>query len=137
MKYLLDTNVISEAMKAKPNKKVMQWTSQIPLENLFISVLSLGEIRKGVEKLLDSKKKQKLNTWLDVELANSFDGRVVSVDEHIAECWGRMLARAQRPIAAIDGLLAATAIHVDMTLVTRNTKDFAGLPVELFNPWLM
>lgn len=93
------------------------------------------EIRKGIERLDDLALRQKLLDWLEVELPNYFVGRILTIDAHTADRWGRLMASAARPLPAIDGLLAATALQHDLTLVTRNTRDFAGLEVQLVNPW--
>jgi predicted nucleic acid-binding protein len=106
-----------------------------PRSALFLSVLTLGEIRKGIDKVEEGARKRSLVDWLEVELPHYFVGRMLGVDGPVADRWGRLMARAARPVAAVDGLLAATAIHHDLTLVTRNTRDFAGIDVSLFNPW--
>jgi predicted nucleic acid-binding protein len=98
-------------------------------------VLTLGEIRKGIEGVENTPRKQSLLDWLDVELPHYFVGRLLGIDAHTADRWGRLMASAGRPLPAIDGLLAATALQHDLTLVTRNTKDFAGLAIPLINPW--
>lgn len=135
MSYLIDTNVLSELRRKQPDAKVGEWMRARPRQSLFLSVLTLGEIRKGIEPVEDILKKQALSDWLEVELPNYFVGRLLDVTAQIADRWGRVLAHAGRPLPAIDGMLAATALHHDLTLVTRNTKDFAGLGVRLINPW--
>ena len=135
MSYLIDTNVLSELRRKKPDSQVVSWMQDRPRQSLFLSVLTLGEIRKGIERIEDSLKKQLLNDWLEVELPNYFVGRLLMVDVQVAERWGRLMVASGRPLPAIDGLLAATALHSDLTLVTRNTKDFEGLGVRLLNPW--
>ncbi len=106
-----------------------------PRQSLYLSMLTLGEIRKGLERVEDASRKQTLLDWLEVELPNYFVGRLLAVDAHTADRWGRLLAQAGRPLPAIDALLAATALQHDLTLVTRNTRDFAGLGVRLVHPW--
>lgn len=135
MSYLIDTNVLSELRRKQPDPRVLAWMQARPGSALFLSVLSLGEIRKGIERVEEGARKQALLDWLEVELPHYFLGRLLGIDAHTADRWGRLLASAGRPIAAIDGLLAATALRHDLTLVTRNTKDFAGLAVRLINPW--
>lgn len=135
MSYLLDTNVISETIRRQQNKLVIKWLEQIPAELLFVSVLTFGEIRKGIEKLVDKKKREKLRIWLEHELTAWFDGRVLPVDLAVAERWGRLLADVGRPIPTIDSLLAATALHHELHLVTRNVKDFDYPGLEVLNPW--
>lgn len=135
MSYLLDTNVIPETIRRQQNKLVIKWLEQIPAELLFVSVLTFGEIRKGIEKLVDKKRREKLRIWLEHELTAWFDGRVLPVDLAVAERWGRLLAEVGRPIPTIDSLLAATALHHGLHLVTRNVKDFDYPGLEVLNPW--
>ena len=135
MSYLIDTNVLSELRRKEPNPRVVAWLQARPRQSLFLSVLTLGEIRKGLERVQEPARKQTLLDWLGVELPNYFVGRVLAIDAATADRWGRLMAQAARPLPAIDALLAATALHNDLTLVTRNTKDFAGLDVPLINPW--
>ncbi|MDA8171667.1 MAG: type II toxin-antitoxin system VapC family toxin [Nitrospiraceae bacterium] len=135
MSYLLDTNVVSETIRRQPNKLVIGWLEQIPAEALFVSVLTIGEIRKGVEGLADKKRREKLRLWLEHELPAWFEGRVLPVDLAVAERWGRLLAQAGRPVPTIDSLLAATALHCDLRLVTRNAGDFDYPGLEVINPW--
>jgi predicted nucleic acid-binding protein len=97
--------------------------------------LTLGEIRKGIEAARDAARRRALLDWLETELPTFFTGRILPIDRAVADRWGRLLAAAGRPLPAIDSLLAATALEHDLVLVTRNVKDFAGLPVEVFNPW--
>lgn len=135
MSYLIDTNVLSELRRKQPDARVVAWMQARPRPALFLSVLTLGEIRKGIERIEDSVHKQSLVDWLEVELPHYFVGRLIGIDPQIADHWGRLMARAGRPVPAIDGLLAATALQHDLTLVTRNAKDFTGLDVRLINPW--
>lgn len=136
MSYLLDTNVLSELRRKSPDSGVVSWFSQRPPATLFLSVLTLGEIRKGIEGVSDEVRRQVLLDWLETDLPNFFTGRILAVDEPVADRWGRLIAAAGRPLPAIDSLLAATALEHDLVLVTRNVKDFVGLPVQLFNPWV-
>lgn len=135
MAYLIDTNVLSELRRKQPDERVVAWMQDRPRQSLFLSVLTLGEIRKGIERLDDLARRQKLLDWLEVELPNYFVGRLLTIEARTADRWGRLMASADRPLPAIDGLLAATALQHDLTLVTRNTRDFAGLKVQLINPW--
>ena len=135
MSYLLDTNVVSETIRRRQDKMVIGWLEQVPAEALFVSVLTLGEIRKGVEKLTDRKRREKLRTWLEHELPAWFEGRVLPVDLAVADRWGRLLAEVGRPVPSVDGLLAATALHFQLRLVTRNTEDFDYPGLEVINPW--
>lgn len=135
MSYLLDTNVVSETVCRQQNKLVIGWLEQIPAEALFVSVLTLGELRKGIEKLTDKKRKEKLRLWLEHELSAWFEGRVLPIDLAVAERWGRLLAEVGRPVPTIDSLLAATALHYELRLVTRNARDFNYRGLEVINPW--
>ncbi|WP_435751410.1 type II toxin-antitoxin system VapC family toxin [Thauera sp. AutoDN2] len=135
MSYLIDTNVLSELRRKSPDPGVVAWFSQRPPATLHLSVLTLGEIRKGIEGVGDEVRKQSLIDWLETDLPTFFTGRILDVNGAVADRWGRLVAAAGRPLPTIDSLLAATALEHDLVLVTRNTKDFAGLPVEVFNPW--
>lgn len=135
MSYLIDTNVLSELRKRNPLPKVVQWFESINPESLYISVLTLGEIKKGLDLVDSARKRALLRDWLDVKLPAYFRGRVLPIDEPVARHWGAMLAALNESRPAIDSLLAATAAFHDLVLVTRNTKDVAGLAVEVFNPW--
>ena len=134
MSYLVDTNVLSELRRKQPQPEVVAWFTQRPRQTLYLSVLTLGEIRKGIERL-GAARQQSLLDWLEVELPNYFLGRLLAVDAQTADRWGRLLGSAGRPLPAVDSLLAATALQHDLTLVTRNTADFAGTGVRLINPW--
>jgi predicted nucleic acid-binding protein len=132
--YLLDTNIISETTKKSPDKNVIAWLSSIDSHTLFLSALTLGEIRKGVEKLFDQHKKQTITQWLEIDLVGLFYGRIINIDASIADKWGYISALANIP--AIDGLIAASALVHNYKLVTRNIKDFAGITgLEIINPW--
>ena len=114
---------------------MVDWFSQRPPTTLHLSVLTLGEIRKSIQGVTDQFQRQSLIDWLETDLPAFFIGRILGIDTSVADHWGRMVAAAGRPLPAIDSLLAATALRHGLTLVTRNTLEFAGLPVEVFNPW--
>ncbi|MBC7610359.1 MAG: type II toxin-antitoxin system VapC family toxin [Polaromonas sp.] len=138
MSYLIDTNVISELVRAKPDAAVLDWFANTPDEALFLSALTLGEIRKGVEKLTspeDTARRERLRLWLEHDLRDWFGPRILPIGPEVADHWGRLLAQAGRPVPAIDSLLAATALHHDLRLVTRNTRDFDYVGLEVINPW--
>ncbi len=138
MSYLIDTNVISELVRPKPDAAVLDWFSRTPDEALFLSALTLGEIRKGVEKLTspeEAPRREKLRLWLEHDLRDWFGPRILPIGPDVADHWGRLLAQAGRPVPAIDSLLAATALHHDLRLVTRNTRDFDYAGLEVINPW--
>ena len=135
MNYLLDTNVISELKRPKPNKHVVDWFASVTNESLYLSVLTLGEIRKGIGKLPDSQRKQALSSWLEKDIPLWFDSRLLVIDEGVADCWGKLQAQTTRPLPAIDSLLAATALHHHLCLVTRNVKDFDYPDLTIVNVW--
>ena len=135
MTYLIDTNVLSELRRKEPNVGVAEWFSQRQATTLFVSVLTLGEIRKGIDMLPDNDRKFALLDWLEVDLPSFFIGRILAVDVSVADRWGRLIAQAGRPMPAIDSLLAATAIHHELKLVTRNVHDFEFTGLEVINPW--
>ncbi|BCX88545.1 toxin FitB [Methylomarinovum tepidoasis] len=135
MSYLLDTNVVCEVVKPNPAPQVIGWLEQVPDVALHLSVLSVGEIRKGVEKLADGPKKERLRLWLEMELPAWFEDRLLSVDHGVAERWGQLLAGSRRTLPAVDSLLAATALHHELRLVTRNARDFEIPELIVVNPW--
>lgn len=136
--FLLHTNCVSELLRRKPDRRVLRWIDAADETLLYLSVLTLGEIRKGVALLPQSKGRTQLESWLEVELQPRFSGRILDVDRAIADRWGWLTASAKqagRPLGAIDGLLAATALHHSLTLVSRNVSDFAITHVAVLNPW--
>jgi len=133
--YLLDTNVLSETVRRRPSRAVIAWLEQVPDEALFISVLTLGEIRKGVEGLGASQRRERLRLWLEHELVAWFGQRVLPIDREVADRWGRLLGEVGRSVPAIDSLIAATALHHELRLVTRNESDFNYPGLEVVNPW--
>ena len=135
MSYLLDTNVISEIVRKKPERRVVEWLEDVADEALHLSVLSVGEIRKGVESLEDGRRKESLRRWLEHDLRKWFENRLLPVSVGVAERWGRLLAEVQRPVPAIDSLLAATALAFDLRFVTRDESDFEFPGLEVINPW--
>ena len=137
MSYLVDTNVLSELRNRKPDANVTAWMQARPRQSLYLSVLAGVNypVRSTTTILAGPALRQTLTDWLEVELPNYFVGRLLAIDEAVAGRWGRVQARAGRTLPVIDGLLAATALQHDLTLVTRNVKDFAGLGVQLVNPW--
>ncbi|HEV3216453.1 MAG TPA: type II toxin-antitoxin system VapC family toxin [Vicinamibacterales bacterium] len=134
--FLLDTNIISELIKPKPEPKVTAWIESVDENLLYLSVLTLGEIRKGIMLLRDASRRTTLEAWLESDLILRFAERILSIDHQVADRWGRIAAAtAKSPISAIDGLLAATALDRNLTFVTQNTKDIALAGVPVFNPW--
>lgn len=137
--FLLDINVLSEFARAQPaDERVDRWLKVTPEETLFASVLTFAEIRRGIELLPTGKRRDQLTEWQS-DLETSFAGRLLPVTKDVGDRWAILSAQAQRrgaPLAVVDGLIAATALVHDLTVVTRNTKDFAGLGVAFFNPWI-
>jgi len=132
--YLLDTNVISETIKKNPNEKVLHWLASIDINRFFLSSITLGEIRKGVEKIDDSAKKQRIIQWLEIDLLERFYGRIISIDAQVADKWGYLCSLNNLP--AIDMLIAASSLVHNHRLVTRNIKDFKNIGgLEIINPW--
>lgn len=137
--FLLTTNCISELVRPQPEPRVMEWMEAADETLLYLSVLTVGEIRKGLAGLPQGKRRTRLETWLEVELGARFAGRIVPIDVRIADRWGLISAEAKRRgsgISAMDGLLAATAIHLNLTVVSRDVRDFAAMRVQVVNPWL-
>ena len=137
MIYLLDTNVISETIKKSPNKILLKWLSSIDITQCALSVLTLGEIRKGAEMLEDKSKKHQIKQWLEIDLLKQFYGRIIYIDAKIADKWGYICSlNKSNKMLAIDTLIAASAIVNNLKLITRNTKDFEKISgLEIFNPW--
>jgi predicted nucleic acid-binding protein len=136
--YLLDTNVISELTNLQPEAKVVSWFHATNEELLYLSVLTIGEIRKGIDSLPRSNKRALLESWLVNDLVLRFAGRILEVSLDIAERWGLISAQAKTagaPLAVVDGLMAATALHYNLILVTRNTKDVQVAGINMLNPW--
>ena len=135
MSYLLDTNVVSELVRPKPDTRVVAWFRGTPDSALHLSVLTTGELRSGVERLAASSRRERLRTWLEQELPDWFEDRLLAVSPAVADRWGRLVAAARRPLPIVDSLLAATALHHDLRLVTRNSADFRFDGLETINPW--
>jgi predicted nucleic acid-binding protein len=137
--FLLDTNVISEFnRRGQPNPLVKQWLEAADTDSLYTSVLTLGEIRFGVELLPPSKRRTQLEQWLDRDVPEWFEGRILPVDQSIADRWGFVRAQAQmkgRPLSVIDALLAATALQHNLTIVSRNVSDFTVVGLSVVNSW--
>jgi predicted nucleic acid-binding protein len=137
MSFLLDTNAVSEWVKPRPNPGLIGWMESTDEDRVFLSVVTLAEVRYGVERLASGARRRRLEEWLGRELPLRFEGRMLPVDANVAEAWGKMVARSEatgRPIGAMDAFLAATAEVHHLTLVTRNVSDFRVLNAVL-NPW--
>lgn len=136
--FLLDTNCISELISRRPEPSVVKWLEAVDEGLLYLSVLTLGEIRKGIALLAPGKRRTRLETWLEVELLSRFSDRILTIDLMVADRWAVLAAEAKRrgkPLAIIDGLIAATALEYNLTVVSRNTGDFANTPAPVLNPW--
>ena len=136
--FLLDTNVISEFTRPQPDRNVARWVGASDESILFLSVLTLGEIRNGVERLRLGRRRGQLERWLQADLRTRFRGRILPIDDEIADRWGGLAAHAAsrgKPLPVVDGLLAATALHYNLVLVTRNTSDISVTGVATLNPW--
>ncbi len=138
MNYLLDTNVISELISKRSNKKVVEWLDRLDSNTIYLSVITIGEIRKGIEKLPPSKRKERIKEWLEGDLLLRFQGRILEITTEVMLIWGELTGRLEkegRPITAIDSLIAAIALQGDYRLVTRNEHDFQYTGVTIINPW--
>jgi predicted nucleic acid-binding protein len=136
--YLVDTNIPSEFTHDQPDIRVANFIRGAGQGNLFLSVITIGEICKGIDLLPVSQKRTGLQEWLEIDVRAWFAGRIFPVTEAVAERWGHLAASMRKQgitLAIMDGLIAATALEHGLTLVTRNVKDFAGLGVDLLNPW--
>ena len=138
MKYLLDTCLVSELIKKEPNPKVVTWLDSRDEESLFLSVLTMGELQKGVSKLPDNDRKETLQNWIESDLTERFAGRILDVNLGISLVWGRLLGANELEgvsLPVMDSLIAATAIANGMTVVTRNVKDMGRCTSKVLNPW--
>jgi toxin FitB len=135
---LLDTKVLSEVRRPAPSPKVLAWLDTIDEDRAFISVASIAELRRGIALLDDGGRRAALTAWLTHDLPERFAGRILPIDHAVAERWGDLMAQSRRSgiaLSVMDGLFGATALANDLTLATRNVKDFAALDVVLLNPW--
>ena len=138
MRFLLDTNVVSEWSKPLPEVRVVEWLAEVDEDRVYLSVMSLVELRYGIDRLADGAKRRRLAAWLADDLTTRFEHRLLDVTAAVADACGGILARrerAGRPMGTVDALIAATAEAFTLRLVTRNTVDFAGVDIELFDPW--
>jgi len=136
--FLLDTNVVSEWVEPRPDAGVVAWLADADEDRVFLSVVTLAELRYAIARLADGARRRRLDAWLRGELRSRFEGRIIAVDETIAEAWGGIVAASEaagRPIAAMDALIAATAQTRELTVVTRNTGDFEQAAIPVVNPW--
>ncbi|MBY5761846.1 type II toxin-antitoxin system VapC family toxin [Rhizobium leguminosarum] len=139
MRLLLDTNVLSEVTRPRPDARVLQWLDSLDEDRSFISIVSIAEIRRGVALMESGRKRDALAEWLAQDLPQRFEQRVIPVDQPVAIAGGNLMGLAKRSgrgLSSMDGLIAATAIAHDLTLATRNIKDFEGFGIELVDPWI-
>ncbi len=138
MKYLLDTCVISELVKKKSNSNVIRWLESADDDSLFLSILTIGEIQKGISKLPDSNKKTFIQNWLDNDLINRFSNRIIDINIEIINIWGILIGKSESKgisIPTIDSLIGATAIAQNMTVITRNIRDIEKTGAKTLNIW--
>lgn len=139
MNLLLDTNVISEFAKEQPDERVVRWLAELDEDRIFLSVLTLGELREGVDRLAPGRRRERLDAWLRNDLVDRFEGRILDVDIEVVDRWGRLRAEhgpSGRTLPVIDSLLAATALRYSLVMVTRNIADFRDVVPDLEDPWL-
>ncbi len=138
MSFLLDTNVVSEWVKPRPAPGVVAWLSAVDEHRIFLSVVTLAELRHGVDRLAAGRRRRRLDEWLRTDVPQRFEGRVLTIDPPVADAWGAIVARCERagrPIGAMDAWIAATATVHALTLVTRDSGDFSTSGLVVFDPW--
>jgi toxin FitB len=137
--FLLDTNVVSEWVKPRPDAGVIAWLAEIDEDQAFLSVVTFAELRRGIARLARSRRRIRLDEWLHHDLPRRFEDRILPIDNRVALMWGDIVSEREaegRPINVMDAFIAATARTYDLTLVTRNTSDFAGSVAAIANPWV-
>jgi tRNA(fMet)-specific endonuclease VapC len=138
VKYILDTDVVSELVARTPNPRVMAWLDSLDPDDVYLSIITVGELARGIEKLADSKRKALLRRWLQDDLLVRFDGHILPLELGVIFVWAPLVARLEntgRPLPALDSFIAATALSHESALVTRNEADFAKTGVRIVNPW--
>jgi predicted nucleic acid-binding protein len=133
--YLLDASVLSELTRRRPEAKVVAWFGRNPERSLCLSVLSLGELRRGAEKVKNPARRERLRVFLERDLPARFEDRLLGVDAAVVERWGRLLAQVERPVPAIESLLAATALAHGLRIVTRHAREFRFPGLDVVDPW--
>ena len=138
MAYLIDTNVVSETLKPRPERRVVDWIGRQMANDLFLASISLGELVRGVRRMRDRARRERFQRWIDYDLAAQFQGRILPFDRETAVIWGEIMGdgdRVGRPKPMADAQIAAIARRHGLTLVTRNMRDFVGMEVVLLDPW--
>jgi hypothetical protein len=139
LKFLFDTCVISELVRKHPHQKIIDWVDSLEEESIFLSVLTIGEIEKGIAKLVESQKKKRLKAWVEKDLIERFGSRILPFDLETALFWGKQQGELERhgvKLPLMDSLIAATAMIHRMTVATRNIQDMRRLGVDIFDPWV-
>jgi toxin FitB len=138
MSYLLDTSAVSEWVKPRPDPGIAAWLDEVDEDRTYLSVITLGELRTGVDRLADGRRRDRLDRWLTGELPERFGGRLLPVDAVVADEWGRLLATAEHAGSAVDdagALIAATARVHGLQVVTRNVRHFRAAGADVISPW--
>lgn len=139
MSFLLDTNVVSEWVRPRPDSGVIAWLAEVDEDQAFLSVVTLAELRRGIARMARGRRRTQLDEWLHRDLPLRFENRILPIDSQVALIWGDIVSEREaegRPITVMDAFIAATARTYNLTLVTRNTSDFAGSVTAIANPWL-
>jgi hypothetical protein len=138
LNFLLDTNVVSEWVKPRPALGVVKWLAEVDEDRVFLSVITLAELRRGIARMSQGGRRSRLDEWLRAELPARFESRILAIESGVSLAWGDIVAereKAGRPVGATDAFIAATARVHDLTLVTRNEQEFAGSVFAILNPW--
>ncbi|MBV9426271.1 MAG: type II toxin-antitoxin system VapC family toxin [Bradyrhizobiaceae bacterium] len=138
MSFLLDTNVVSEWVKPRPDPGLIEWLASVDEDRVYISVITISEIRYGIERMPFGARRKRIQDWFVTDLPRRFDKRILSINIIVADAWGRIMNRARaagRQIGPMDAFIASTAQTSELTLVTRNVSDFEFLGVQVIRPW--
>lgn len=138
MNYLLDTNVLSELRRPEPDLRVVAWLDEIEEDRLYLSVITIAELARGIALMPAGRRQSDLADWLEIDLQLRFGARLVAIDAETAFVWGGLMAdskRTGRNLSVMDGWIAASAMRHDLSVATRNVRDFEGMGLDLFNPW--
>ena len=138
MNFLLDTNVVSEWVKPRPNLGVISWLEYVDEDRVFLSVITIAELRHGIERMPAGSRRKSLSDWLELDLHTRFEGRILAIDHLIADACGKIIAQSEaqgRQMETMDAFIAATALVHHCTVVTRNVADFQAVMKDIFDPW--